>query len=177
MVILPFLRSGSKPFPSDRYVDIFICNLEFYCFQIKFVKCRKCQLKQTGYFPKRAEPFSFRCAEFASFFAGRKAEQTFFSDFNTPCDSSRIRANRTWLIAKTARCARSFEFLIVRLYTQSAESVSKADRELFVRPHSFFLSALRSLRRFSRGEKPSKPFFLILIRRAIVRAFAQTAHG
>ena len=107
-VILPFLRSGSKPFPSDRYVDIFICNLEFYCFHIKFAKCGKCQLKQTGYFPKRAEPFSFRCAEFASFFAGRKAEQTFFSDFNTPCDSSRIRANRTWLIAKTARCARSF---------------------------------------------------------------------
>ena len=99
-MILPFLRSGSKPFPSDRYVNILICNLEFYCFHIKFAKCRKCQLKQTGYFPKRAEPFSFRCAEFASFFAGRKAEQTFFSDFNTPCDSSRIRANRTWLIAK-----------------------------------------------------------------------------
>ena len=54
------------------------------------------------------EPFSFRCAEFAAFFAGQKAEQTFFSDFNTPCDSSFIRTNRTWLIAKTARCARSF---------------------------------------------------------------------
>ena len=63
---------------------------------------------QTGYFPKRAEPFSFRFAEFASFFAGRKAEQTFCTDFYTPCDSSFIRTNRTWLIAKTARCARSF---------------------------------------------------------------------
>ena len=63
---------------------------------------------QTGYFPKRAEPFSFRFAEFASFFAGRKAEQTFCTDFYTPCDSSFIRTNRTWLIAKIARCARSF---------------------------------------------------------------------
>ena len=127
--------------------------------------------------PETCGAFFFPLRGVCVVFRGRKAEQTFFSDFNTPCDSSRIRANRTWLIAKTARCARSFEFLIVRLYTQSAESVSKADRELFVRPHSFFLSALRSLRRFSRGEKPSKPFFLILIRRAIVRAFVQTAHG
>ena len=41
-------------------------------------------------------------------FRRRKAEQTVLSNFYTPCDSLRIRANRTWLIAKTARCARSF---------------------------------------------------------------------
>ena len=46
---------------------------------------------QTGYFPKRAEPFSFRFAEFASFFAGRKAEQTVWSDFNTPRETAAMR--------------------------------------------------------------------------------------
>ena len=82
-----------------------------FCFFICSVisaKYRNCQLKHTGRLPERGKAFSFRCAEFASFFASEKPSKRFFSDFNTPRDCLRVRVNRVWLIAKTARFARSF---------------------------------------------------------------------
>ena len=90
------------------------------------------------------------------FSRGEKPSKPFLRPY--ACDSSRIRANRTWLIAKTARFARLFEFLIVRLYTQSAESVSKADRLLPETCGAFFFP-LRGVCVVFRKRKTEQTFF------------------
>ena len=71
-------------------------------------KVQKLSAEAHRVLPETCIAFSFPLRGVCVVFRRRKAEQTVFINFNTPCDISFIRTNRTWLIAKTARCARSF---------------------------------------------------------------------